>query len=183
MSKEYTYRDLFEGEKFGLDSAIRDDIDYVAFARIRTLLLLSHDQINKLEARIAELESKMNFLVKSKQVDEEPIEVFIERAIAHDMEVLFSGKPVDELSETQKELRKILLNTWVTAKPDEFTREHDNLPVHVSPVALDHLKRNGNYTDGYVPQHELKGRTRTAREHLYGDKVLKAGYVPDDFRD
>lgn len=58
MTREYTYQDLFEGEKFALDSALRDGVDYEAFQRLRMLLLLSHNQINKLEARIAELESR-----------------------------------------------------------------------------------------------------------------------------
>lgn len=166
MAREYTYQDLFEGEKFGLDSALRDGVDYEAFRGLRMLLLLSHNQINKLEARIVELErihsSSNNIdvvddLAKPKQVDEEPIEGFIERAIAHDMEVVFSGKPVDELSESQKELRKLLLNTWVTVKPDKFTREHDNQPVESS--RLSKLKETVDRADAIV-----------------------MGYVPDDFR-
>lgn len=64
MTKEYTYQDLFKGEKFVLDSALRDGVDYEAFRGLRMLLMLSHNQINRLEARITELESKMDFLVK-----------------------------------------------------------------------------------------------------------------------
>ncbi len=165
MTREYTYQDLFEGEKFALDSALRDGIDYEAFQRLRMLLVLSHSQINKLEARIAELErmhsfsnniqeftrEHLNFPVTVDQHEdlfkraltadrdlrranaeatmnkilgrEEPIEGMVEREIKHDMEVVFSGKPINELSDSQKELRKLLLKTWVTAEPlNELTK-------------------------------------------------------------
>ena len=188
MTKEYTYQDLFEGEKFGLDSVLRDGVDYEAFRGLRMLLLLSHNQINKLEARIAELEKQMN----------QPID--IEQMIKDDFEVVFSGKPDVELSDSQKELKKLISKEFATARPttldklelqaettspkwfgtlakkqtDKFTREHDNLPVSEAITQHDSGRSE-------VVERELQ-RLAKLQESVDRAEPIVMGYVPDDFR-
>ena len=59
----------------------------------------------------------------------------IEQMIREDMEVVFSNKPLSELTESQLELRKLVDKTVsVKAKAP-------------NPIALDHLQRNGNYSE------------------------------------